>query len=306
MSWQPSNDPVLGDAKSCDALDLVIVPRTRDLGDGFEVRRALPSAQCRMVGPFVFFDQMGPVALAPGKGLDVRPHPHIGLATVTYLFEGKMIHRDSLGSQQAIEPGAINWMTAGRRIVHSERTPPELRPKGSRLHALQLWVALPEESEESEPDFKHHPAATLPQLSVEGAQVSVLAGSAYGVVSPVSTPSPLFYVEASIPEGAALPLPREHRERAGYVIDGAISCGAGSFARGSMLIFAPGRKPLLRAEGGAARVVLIGGAPAGARHIWWNYVSSSRERIEQAKRDWKEGRFPKVPGDETEFVPLPE
>lgn len=304
MSFYETEEPVAS-APSIDALERVLQARPRSIG-AFTVGRVLPSALRRMVGPFCFFDHMGPTEFAPGTGIDVPPHPHIGLATVTYLFAGEIIHRDSLGSHQAIEPGAVNWMTAGRGIVHSERTPPELRPKGSRLHGLQLWVALPEEAEEGEPDFEHHPAATLPQLSVEGAQVSVLAGSAYGVVSPVSVPSPLFYIDASIPDGAALAPPREHRERAAYVIDGAVSCGAGSFARGSMLIFAPGRKPLLRAEGGAARVVLIGGAPAGSRHIWWNYVASSRERIEQAKRDWKEGRFPKVPGDEIEFVPLPD
>ncbi len=258
------------------------------------------------MGPFAFFDNMGPATLGPGAGIDVRPHPHIGLATVTYLLEGELLHRDSLGSLQAIRPGDINWMTAGRGIVHSERTPPELRLAGSRLHALQLWVALPAALEEDEPSFVHYPGQTLPRVDVAGAAVRVLAGAAYGVSSPVRTPSPLLYLEATLPAGRELPLPGECEERAAYVLEGAIRCGAERAGPGRMLVFAPGSGVALRAEE-AARVVLIGGAPIdGERHIFWNFVSSSRERIERAKRDWRERRFPRVPGDDAEVEPLPE
>ena len=281
----------------------IIEGRTRDLG-GFSVGRVLPSAARKLVGPFIFFDHMGPAAFEPGQGIDVRPHPHINLATVTYLFEGEIVHRDSLGSLQAIRPGAINWMTAGRGIVHSERTGPELRKVGSRLHGLQLWVALPRAKEEADPDFRHYPAAALPELRKGGARVRVLAGTAYGAASPVQTLSPLFYVEAMIPAGSKLPLPEEHLERAAYVVEGEISCGEARIEPRRMAVFNPGSM-LLRAES-PARVALIGGAPLdGERHIWWNFVSSSRERIERAKRDWKDGRFVPVPG-ETEFIPLPE
>jgi hypothetical protein len=282
----------------------IIEARPRDIG-GFSVGRVLPTARRKLVGPFIFFDHIGPVAFEPGRGIDVRPHPHINLATVTYLFEGELVHRDSLGSLQAIRPGAINWMTAGSGIVHSERTGPELRKAGSRLHGLQLWVALPQAQEEAEPDFRHYPAAGLPELRKAGARVRVLAGTAYGAASPVKTLSPLLYVEAMIPAGGELPLPEEHVERAAYVVEGGIRCGEARIEAARMAIFEPGSTPPLRAET-ASRVVLIGGAPLeGERHIWWNFVSSSRERIERAKRDWKEGRFVPVPG-ETEFIPLPE
>ena len=234
------------------------------------------------------------------------PHPHIGLATVTYLFEGELLHRDSLGSLQPIRPGDINWMTAGRGIVHSERTAPEHRRQGSRLHALQLWVALPIALEESDPSFVHHPGATLPELDVAGVRLRTLAGTAYGVTSTVRTSSPLFYVDAALPAGSGLTLPGEHEERAVYVIDGAIVCDAERAEAGRMLVFAPQAKVVVRAEP-ATRIVLIGGAPLeGRRHIFWNFVSSSRERIEQAKRDWKAGRYPRIPGDEVDFAPLPE
>jgi len=304
MSWTQADEPRCTTCATTPAIETIIEARTRDLG-GFSVGRVLPSARRRLVGPFIFFDHMGPVAFPPGQGIDVRPHPHIHLATVTYLFEGEIVHRDSLGSLQAIRPGAINWMTAGRGIVHSERTAPELRTAGSRLHGLQLWVALPKAHEESEPDFRHYPAASLPEVEQRGARVRVLAGTAYGAASPVQTLSPLLYAEATIPEGGELPLPDEHRERAAYVVEGVIRCGAERIDPSRMAVFAPGPAPPLRAES-TARVMLIGGAPIdGERHLWWNFVSSSRDRIEQAKRDWKEGRFPPVPG-ETEFIPLPE
>jgi redox-sensitive bicupin YhaK (pirin superfamily) len=283
----------------------IIDARPRDLG-GFSVRRTLPSGSRRMVGPFVFFDHFGPAVFAPGQGMTVRPHPHIGLATVTYLFEGEIIHRDSLGSQQAIRPGDINWMTAGRGIVHSERTHPERRQEGSRLHGLQLWVALPAVHEEVEPSFHHHPAASIPERMVGRVSVRIMAGSAYERSSPVKTLSPLFYVAADLPAGSELPFPPEHDERAVYVVGGAVRCGGEHAEVGRMLVLAKGATASVCAENDA-RVVLVGGAPLdGERYIDWNFVSSSKERILRAKRDWKEGRFPKVPGDEVEFIPLPE
>lgn len=238
--------------------------------------------------------------------MDVRPHPHINLATVTYLFEGEIVHRDSLGVQQPIRPGAVNWMTAGRGIVHSERTSDEERARGPRLHGIQLWIALPAEHEETAPAFHHHPADTLPELVRERATLRILAGTAYGLVSPVVTFSPLFYVEALLTSGASLELPMEHRERAAYVAEGSVRCGAERAEAGRMLVFTPDTQVALETDTGA-RVMLLGGAPLdGERHIFWNFVSSRSERIEQAKSDWKEGRFAKVPGDEVEFVPLPE
>jgi redox-sensitive bicupin YhaK (pirin superfamily) len=305
MSIRPTPEPTDSSCPSTPAIAALIDARPRDIG-GFRVRRLLPSTRRRLVGPFIYFDHMGPADLAPGNGLDVPPHPHIGLATVTYLFEGEILHRDSLGSHQAIRPGEINWMTAGRGIVHSERTGPELRATGSKLHGLQLWVALPLADEEAVPDFRHYAADRLPAFEAGGARVRVLAGSAYGATSPVHTFSPLLYVDAALPAGAELPLPPEHEERAAYVVEGSIGCGAERASPGRMLVFAKGADVRLRAES-ASRVVLVGGAPIdAARHIWWNFVSSSKDRIEQAKRAWREGRFSSVPGDEEDFVPLPE
>ena len=259
-----------------------------------------------MVGPFIFFDHIGPVALRPGDGLDVRPHPHINLATVTYLFEGEIVHRDSLGCQQPIQPGAINWMTAGRGIVHSERTSAELRRSGSRLHGIQLWVALPTAHEQTEPAFQHVPAQALPLIERQGVRLRLLAGSAYGRSAPVPTLSPLFYVDVTAEPSAAIDVPPEHEQRACYVVEGAVRCGGRRVSARTMIVFAAGAQVELTADG-PTRVVLLGGAPLdGPRHIFWNFVSSSLERIEQGKRDWKEGRFPKVPGDEHEFIPLPE
>jgi redox-sensitive bicupin YhaK (pirin superfamily) len=304
MSWTQANNPVCTRRASTPAIETIIEARKRDLG-GFTVGRLLPSSARRLVGPFIFFDHMGPAELAPGQGIDVRPHPHINLATVTYLFEGEIVHRDSLGSHQPIWPGAINWMTAGRGIVHSERTGPELRKTGSRLHGVQLWVALPKAYEEVEPDFCHYGAPALPALEEQGVHIRVLAGTAYGATSPVQTLSSLFYVEATMPQGAGLPLPGEHEERAAYIAQGVLWCGEERIEALRMVVFAPGSMPVLRAES-PARVMLLGGAPMdGERHIWWNFVSSSIERIEQAKRDWQKDRFPKVPG-ETDFIPLPE
>lgn len=305
MSIRPVLDPACSDAPSEPAVATVIDGRPRDLG-GLEIRRLLPSRARRMVGPFTFFDQMGAAVFGPGEGFDVRPHPHIGLATVTYLFDGEIIHRDSLGSHQPIRPGDINWMTAGRGIVHSERTAQEHRDNGSSLHGLQLWVALPLSHEEAEPSFFHHPGHTLPERDHRGVKLRVLAGSAYGMTSPVEIASPLFYVAATMSAGSELSLPEGHRERALYVVDGALRCGATAAEPGRMLVFTEDARATLRAET-PSRVVLLGGAPLdGERYIDWNFVSSSRERIEQAKQDWREGRFPEVPGDEDEWIPLPE
>jgi redox-sensitive bicupin YhaK (pirin superfamily) len=280
--------------------------RTVDLG-GFTVGRVLPALERRTVGPFVFFDHMGPARFAPGAGLDVRPHPHINLATVTYLFEGEILHRDSIGSEQVIRPGAINWMTAGRGIAHSERTPMPLRQAGSAAHGLQLWIALPREHEETEPTFHHYPADSLPALEDQGTRLRVLAGAAFGVTSPVRTFSPMFYVEAFLPAGGRLPLPeaRLYSERAVYVVDGSVGCGAERIGKRQMMVFDPSVASVLEAEA-PSHVVLIGGAPLdGLRHVWWNFVSSSPARIEMAKADWLNGRFGKVPGDAEEFIPLP-
>lgn len=288
-----------------EAVDLVITPRSRDLGEGFMVRRILPYAKRRHVGPFVFLDHMGPVDFAPGHGLDVRPHPHIGLATVTYLFEGEIMHRDSLGVVQPIRPGDVNWMVAGRGIVHSERTRDELRRSGTTLHGIQSWLALPQGHEEAAPDFRHHPAASLPEIERRGARLRLIAGTAFGAVSPVQTFAPMFYLDVVLDDEAVLPLPEEYEERAVYVAIGMVTLDGERYEAGNMLVLRPGSRPQITAQG-PARLMLLGGAPLdGERHLWWNFVSSSKERIEQAKTDWRSGRFAMVPG-ETEFIPLPE
>ena len=289
------------------AIDLVLLPHTHDLGDGFEVRRALPSRQRRMVGPFVFLDQMGPHDFPPANGLDVRPHPHIGLATVTYLFDGEIVHRDSVGSVQAIQPGAVNWMTAGRGIVHSERTGPALRAAGSALFGLQCWVALPRRHEEAEPDFAHVPAGRLPMLEGEGASATVVAGSFFGQRAPTPTLSDLFYVDVRLQPGATLQMPAEYPEQALYVVQGRLDMGRdGMYDAGQLLVLKPHSPVVLRGMAGGTRVMLLGGEPMdGPRYLTWNFVSSSVERIEQAKQDWRAQRFPRVP-EETEFIPLPD
>jgi redox-sensitive bicupin YhaK (pirin superfamily) len=305
MSWLTDNDPVPGDAKSCDVVEHVIVPRARDLG-GFEVRRALPSAKRQMVGPFIFFDQMGPAQFISGQGIDVRPHPHIGLATVTYLFDGEMVHRDSLGTALSIRPGEVNLMTAGRGIVHSERTAPELRTAGQRLFGIQSWMALPKAQEEGAPQFVHHSVAELPRLEGEGKRVRLIIGSAYGETSPASFPHDCFYAEAVLSPGAILPLDAEYDERAVFLVSGRVDIAGQTFEPGQLLVFKPGDRISILAETNA-RLMVLGGEPMdGPRHIWWNFVSSSKDRIEAAKDDWRRGRFAIVPGDETEFSPLPE
>jgi redox-sensitive bicupin YhaK (pirin superfamily) len=286
-------------------IELVIEGRARDIG-GFPVRRSLPVGARRSVGPFIFVDHMGPAQLAPGDGMDVRPHPHIGLATVTYLLEGEIVHRDSLGSVQAIRPGDVNWMIAGAGIAHSERTDPEVRARGSRMLGLQTWVALPREHETMAPQFEHHPQATLPTVELPGLTLRVVAGTAYGQTAPTSVLTPTLYVHAAMDTEAVLAIDDTHAERAVYVIDGEIECDGRAFAAATMVVLQAGTEVTISART-AANVMLLGGAPLdGPRHIWWNFVSTDRERIEQAKVDWKAGRFAKVTGDEVEFVPLPE
>jgi len=305
MSFFPGKDPAAGDAYQCDAISQVIVPRTVDLGD-FAVRRALPSVRTRMVGPFIFFDHFGPAEFRAGNGLDVRPHPHIGLATVTYLFDGEIMHRDSLGTAVAIKPGEVNWMTAGRGIVHSERTRPERRVDHEPIHGLQMWVALPAAREEMEAGFAHHETKEFPIVQDNGKNVRVVIGSLYGTSSPVPTVHETMFGDVHLKAGTTLPLDAGHEERAIYVIGGVIEISGDKFESGRLLVFRPGDTVSIQAATDA-HFVILGGAPMdGPRHIWWNFVSSRKERIEQAKVDWKAGHFGKVPGDEIEFIPLPD
>ncbi|HYC26382.1 MAG TPA: pirin family protein [Roseiarcus sp.] len=304
MSWQKAFDPVAGDPKSCDALELVIVPRARDIG-GFEVRRALPHGRRQMVGPFIFFDQMGPAQFLAGAGMDVRPHPHIGLATVTYLFEGKVFHRDSQGNAMEIAPGAMNLMTAGSGIAHSERTPLAERQGGRSLFGIQSWIALPKGQEEIAPSFQHFDASLLPLIEEKGFRARIVAGRAFAKAAPVGMQSEWFYVELVMEEGASAPLDADYEERAIYVVEGEITVGGDAFAGPKLLVFRPGDRIAIHAKT-PARLMLLGGAALeGPRYIWWNFVSSSKERIETAKEDWKLGRFAPVPG-ESEFIPLPQ
>jgi redox-sensitive bicupin YhaK (pirin superfamily) len=276
----------------------------KELG-GFVVRRILPAPEHKRVGPFIFFDHIGPSTFAAGAGMDVRPHPHIGLSTLTYLFDGQILHRDSLGYVQSIEPGAVNWMTAGRGIVHSERTPDALRRRGFGLHGIQIWIALPDGSEEVEPSFTHHPAGSLPLLRVADVSMTLIAGEAFGQRSPVKTWSPLFYLHVEAKRSADLSLPPGYAERALYIVDGEIKVDRQVFGPGRMLVLTGGSHPDISATK-KSTVMMLGGAPlASDRIVWWNFSSSSKERLESAKADWRNGRFGQVPG-ETEFIPLPE
>jgi len=282
----------------------LLKPNTRDLG-GFSVRRVLPGMPHRMVGPFIFFDHMGPADFAPGTGIDVRPHPHIGLATVTYLFEGEILHRDSLGTVQTIAPGDVNWMTAGRGIVHSERTGPELRRAGARLQGLQTWVALPRKNEFAEPAFSHHPKATLPQVSAPGVGLRIVAGSAFGKRSPAPVFVQTLFVGVEIDAGRAFELDAEHEERAVYALEGDVTVAGVPLPPQHMVVIGHREAVEIKALT-RARLMLVGGEKAdGERLIWWNFVASSRDLIEDAKQLWRNGHFPRVPG-ETEFIPLPE
>jgi redox-sensitive bicupin YhaK (pirin superfamily) len=285
-------------------IETILQAPVRDLGDGFQVRRSLPATARRSVGPFVFFDQMGPVRFRPGTGLDVRPHPHIGLATVTYLFDGEIQHRDSIGNVQSIRPGEVNWMIAGRGIAHSERTAPIQRQSGSALSGIQCWIGLPRDREEMAPSFRHHAADTLPVITGDGTVLRLIAGSLLGARSPVETLSPLFYADVSLRIGARLPLDTEYPERALHVVEGTIDVAGERVEPGHMVVLRSSQAATLTAHT-PVRVMLLGGAPLdGPRHLWWNFVSSSRERIDQAKSDWHHRRFAPVPGDD-EFIPLP-
>lgn len=285
------------------SIDLMISPRPTDLGD-FEVRRVLPYAKRRMVGPFIFFDHMGPATFPPGKGIDVRPHPHIGLATVTYLFEGEIMHRDSLGCEQAICPGAVNWMTAGHGIVHSERTGDEERAKLSTVHGIQAWVALPKPHEKTEPAFKHHPTESLPEFDEGGVCMKLLAGEAFGKKADVDVLWPTVYLDIQAGNGCRIAIPDEHEERAVYVVAGGLEIDGEEVPEHTMAVLTSGAKPDVVSTG-ESRVMLCGGAPMdGPRTIWWNFVASDKELLEQAKADWHAGKFPGVPGDD-EFIPLP-
>ncbi len=300
MSYHAATEPECTEAEG--AIELVVEPRARDLG-GFTVRRVLPSRDRQMVGPFVFFDHMGPAEFAPGEGINVRPHPHIGLATVTYLFEGEILHRDSLGFAQRIRPGAVNLMTAGKGIVHSERAGDDL-DTAARLHGIQSWMALPDSRQEIDPAFVHYPADDLPEFETESVRVRVIIGEAFGHGSPVSVHAPMLYLECRMPGGTTLTLPDNYDERAAYVVDGAVAIDGRTHDAGNMAIAREGATVTLEAKTDS-RVMIIGGTNLGHRHIWWNFVSTSRERIEQAKDDWRAMRFGTIPGDDDEFIPLP-
>jgi redox-sensitive bicupin YhaK (pirin superfamily) len=309
MSWNPALDPEVPIGDAVDAIETLIVPRARDLG-GFEVRRALPAPQRQMVGPFIFFDQMGPAEFLTGQGIDVRPHPHIGLATVTYLYRGRMHHRDSLGTDQWIEPGAVNWMVAGHGITHSERTDGTMRASPFALHGIQTWVALPDGAEDQAAAFHHVGAAALPELEGEGKTVRLILGDAWGVRESVPVASETFYADAVLAPGASIPLPDNHEDRGAYVTEGEVEVAGDRFEAGRMMVFRPGDRISLRAGPQGARLMLLGGATLGTRYIWWNFVASSRERIDAAKQawregDWQHGRFSLPPGDDSEFIPAP-
>jgi redox-sensitive bicupin YhaK (pirin superfamily) len=299
MSKREATTPVC--AESDGSVELIVEPQAKDLGE-FTVRRVLPSADRQMVGPFIFFDHMGPAEFPPGKGVQVRPHPHIGIATITYLFEGEIVHRDDLGYTQAIQPGAVNLMTAGSGIVHSERAGEDLH-ETSRLHGIQSWMALPDDQQECDAAFVHHPADQLPGIDHKGVAVTVIIGSAYGRISPVEVRVPMLYLELQMPQGTGITLPDGYEELAAYIVDGSAQADGRSLGSGMMAVFRSGARPRIKASEDS-RVMIIGGANLGKRHIWWNFVSTSKARIEQAKADWREGRFGKVEGDD-EFIPLP-
>lgn len=304
MSFFPSRDPEAGDAYACNAIEQLIIPNAKDLGN-FEVRRALPSKDRKLVGPFIFFDRMGPAVFRPGEAIDVRPHPHIGLSTVTYLFDGTIRHRDSLGTEMVIEPGDINLMTAGRGIVHSERSPEELRNSTRTLAGLQTWLALPDAMEEMAPTFENTASAQMGVIDDAKANARVLIGDFHGVKAPVTQYAETLYVDVNLPTNGEIEIPAEAEERAIYVLEGSVAISGDTFEADQLLVFRPGDRIVVKSDRGA-HFMIFGGASIGSpRHIWWNFVSSSRERITQAKEEWKSGRFDIVPGDEDEFIPLP-
>lgn len=308
MSWNPTHTPQCPGMDS-SAIETLIIPRARDIG-GFEVRRALPSPKRQMVGPFIFFDEMGPAEFINEAGIDVRPHPHIGLGTVTYLYQGEFEHRDSLGTHQMIYPGEVNWMIAGRGITHSERTSAATRQTRHGLFGIQTWIALPEAHEDMAPDFEHHEKTALPTLTDTGVTARLILGTAYGRQSPVTMLSESFYLDVQLAPGASFPLPDDHEDRGIYVSQGEIEIAGDVFPSGRMMVFRPGDKLSAKAGAEGARLMLLGGATLNEpRYIWWNFVSSSKEKIIEASRawhaaDWREGPFRLPPGDEEEFIPL--
>jgi len=304
MSWHPSQDADRGLSSPCPPVRTVISPQAKDLGD-FEVRRVLPAVEARSVGPFVFFDHMGPAVFPPGKGIDVRPHPHIGLSTLTWLFDGTLMHRDSTGAVQEIAPGEVNWMTAGSGVVHSERSSQAFRAGEARIEGIQTWHALPADAEEIDPSFVHYGHGDIPVVEHSGARVALIAGGAFGMVSPVKTYSETLYADVRLEPGAQFGVPLGPEERAVYVVRGEITLAGTAFGSHQMLLLQDHAAPTIT-TGGGAHVMLIGGAPIGPRTLWWNLVSSRPERIEQAKADWRAGRFATVPSDADEFIPLPE
>ncbi len=310
MSWNPLLAPGAPDAVAMDAIETLIVPRSVDLG-GFEVRRALPAPQRQMIGPFIFFDHFGPAEIPAGQGADVRPHPHIGLATVTYLFRGEILHRNSVGSKQIIRPGDVNWMVAGRGITHSERTPTEVRKKPHSGYGLQTWVALPDADEDTAPSFAHRAKAALPVIEGGGARLRLILGRAYGEASPARVFSETFYADAELEPGAGIPLPDDHEERGVYILEGSISVAGQLFEAAQMIAFRPKDQISVAAGPNGARLILLGGATlSGPRYIWWNFVASSREKIDSAREQWRKGdwglgQFDLPPDDRDEFIPLP-
>jgi len=310
MSWNPTLEPNCPDAGDMDSIETLIVPRSRDLG-GFEVRRALPAPKRQMVGPFIFFDQMGPAEFLTGQGIDVRPHPHIGIGTVTYLFEGEFQHRDSLGTNQMIYPGEVNWMTAGNGVTHSERTSKDTRTGKSNLFGIQTWVALPEEKEEMPAEFEHHNKEALPFIEGDGKSVRLILGDIYDEKAPVTTHSGIFYADVLLEANSKMPLPDNHEDRGIYVLEGSISVAGQIYEKGQMMIFKPGDNITITAGEAGSRMMMLGGDTLnGPRYIWWNFVASSRDKIEAAKEswaagDWKTGQFTLPPDDNSEFIPLP-
>lgn len=306
MSFFPGRDPAAGNAFACDAIENLIIPRSSDIG-GFAVRRALPTRDRRLVGPFIFFDRMGPAILRAGQALDVKPHPHIGLSTVTYLFDGEIKHRDSLGTELVIRPGDLNLMTAGRGIVHSERTPENLRGHPLSMSGLQTWLALPDGSEEIAPDFSHMGREAMPVIDIKGATGRVVIGGFAGAVSPVKTLTDTLYVDLTLEAGVKFPFPADHEERAIYILSGSLDVAGDVFAADQLIVFRAGDDITLKGGNYGCHIMLFGGAALNSkRYIWWNFVSSSKERIEKARDEWRTGRFDIVPGDEEEFVPLPQ
>lgn len=308
MSWNPTQNPECPDADA-SSIEKLIIPRARDLG-GFEVRRALPSPDRQMVGPFIFFDQMGPAEFINDGGIDVRPHPHIGLGTVTYLYDGEFEHRGSLGTHQMIYPGEVNWMTAGRGVTHSERTSEETRKGRSKLFGIQTWIALPAHAEEMEPEFEHHKESALPVITDTGLHARLILGTAYGETSPVTMQSETFYLDVVLEPGASFPLPDNHEDRGVYVTQGSVEIAGDTFEEGRMMVFRPGDKMSMKAGPTGARLMALGGATLNEkRYTWWNFVSSSKDRIEQAKEDWnaadwQNGLFKLPPGDDAEHIEI--